>query len=201
MFCSKCGCKIGEAEMICPECGTARSEMEFNGGFWDLVGENRILTEGKPMQAAESTVSGTDKNLKKENLDSAKPERKLLLLGIVSVLFISVLAFGLYQTNRAARTAEDYNRLKAEYDNLNAGYEELMREYESIAQQYEDLEAFSAANSAHANGAKESAVDSGIPNEQGSPDGREGQESQEGQDGREGQESREGQDNQEVQGG
>ena len=172
MFCSKCGCKIREADMICPECGAARSEMEYNGGFWDLVGEGRTLTEGKTLQATNSVESGKDNTLKKEERDVSQSKRNLISLSIVSILFIVVLAFSIFQTVRAVRTAEKYNKMKEQYDDLSAGYEELMKNYESLAagyeelmknyeslaQQYEEPETEDAANSPHTDDAEGTAA-------------------------------------------
>ena len=155
MFCYKCGCKIGEADMICPECGTARSEMEYNGGFWNLVGENRILEEGQSVQESDSTTRSTDKTLKNDKQDMTQTEWNLRPLRIVSILFIAVLILCIFQTFRASRSARKYNRMKDKYDILSASYEELERDYECIYHMYDDPASENAANRVYPNDEEE----------------------------------------------
>lgn len=38
MYCDKCGCKVGNEDSMCPECGAELKDIEYNGGFWGLVG-------------------------------------------------------------------------------------------------------------------------------------------------------------------
>ncbi len=40
MYCQKCGCKISKNDKKCPNCGK-KVELEYCGGFWGLVGEER----------------------------------------------------------------------------------------------------------------------------------------------------------------
>lgn len=39
MYCNNCGCKIRSGERRCPNCDTEIKDIEYNGGFWGLVGQ------------------------------------------------------------------------------------------------------------------------------------------------------------------
>lgn len=39
MYCNNCGCKISSGECRCPNCDTEIKDIEYNGGFWGLVGQ------------------------------------------------------------------------------------------------------------------------------------------------------------------
>ena len=39
MYCNNCGCKISSGESRCPNCDTEIKDIEYNGGFWGLVGQ------------------------------------------------------------------------------------------------------------------------------------------------------------------
>lgn len=39
MYCNNCGCKISTGECRCPNCDTEINDIEYNGGFWGLVGQ------------------------------------------------------------------------------------------------------------------------------------------------------------------
>lgn len=39
VYCNNCGCKISSGERRCPNCDAEIRDIEYNGGFWGLVGK------------------------------------------------------------------------------------------------------------------------------------------------------------------
>lgn len=160
MYCKKCGCKINIGDKICSDCGTKITNIEYNGGFWNLVNEidgkeneilckdNIRLTEEAEQNREENDIHKIDseKNESQLNYMHANSEKKTVSINNMKdinrklkkrmkVFCIVTLVFMIIFVIQSAR----FSILSGEYENIQNKYEILSSKYEDINSENEKL--------------------------------------------------------------
>lgn len=161
MFCRKCGCKINTGDINCSGCGTEIKEIEYNGGFWNLVNssgnkENKLYERKIEQIDNERHIRKNDcseeNNLNKNKARNpsliqlqSENEKKVLvkrykemnrnLKKILKIsyffIFIFILIFAI-QSIRFLVLSNDYKDIQNKYEILNKNYHNINVENEEL---------------------------------------------------------------------
>lgn len=108
MYCKKCGHRINIEDNKCIECGMQIRGIEYNGGFWGMVGD---VKEDKRLEPLETKMNGNGSNPSKSK--KYKRTIKRLILLIVVLLGISLL-----QTVYIVKLSKSYAEILTSYEEL-----------------------------------------------------------------------------------
>ena len=154
MYCQKCGCKVTEKEKKCPNCGR-NVEIEYCGGFWGLVGEEKKqseISQNKNTDPVSSEI--TIKKEKQEEMDTVteKEYKKILTAKKVlnkrykklkkrSGICIGILVIALIlQSVSMVTVINEKADIETKYETLSDDYElgqTFRNTYEEIKKQIE----------------------------------------------------------------
>lgn len=136
MYCKKCGCKIKSEEKYCSDCGAEVGNIEYCGGFWGLVGEEKEkidIPDIKPVEPEKIIEENKKAALKEHPVSKRKNKRKNRMMYVgIALLIICVI-----QTIRVSSISRKYEFQKMRYNNLKQNYDELIIEKENIKKEYD----------------------------------------------------------------
>ena len=153
MYCKKCGCKVTEKEKKCPNCGRS-VEIEYCGGFWGLVGEEKKQSEGCQNKNTDTISSEVVvKKEKQEEGDTAteKEYKKILIAKKIlnkkykklkkrSGICIGVLIIALIlQSVSMVTVINEKENIETKYESLSNNYELGKIKYKKLKEQYKSI--------------------------------------------------------------
>lgn len=133
MYCKKCGCRIKSGDNNCPDCGTEVMGIEYNGGFWGLVGGEGTESKNSSIEKLDEDGFVNEKN--------HKPHRLPLF-----IILIGVAVIWLIQNLHTVSISKKYDNLIEEHVALKQRYDEVYTKYmflqfaESEKQENDDIE-------------------------------------------------------------
>ena len=133
-FCTKCGNKLEEHWLICPNCGTSLKEFD-KPKQEDITPQQEIKTPQK------TTI--VNKSADKEKEKRFVKNKKILALSI-SLVVVCVLAgvlgiLYIQMDNKYNDLSSKYRDLTGDYDDLSEEYEELLNNYQILSGDYNTL--------------------------------------------------------------
>ena len=153
MYCSFCGCKLDATAQRCPSCGQ-NARVEFCGGFWGLVGEQKkqeVMSVEKETEI-KKIKSTSDVKRTEEHVADIKPEenrrrerarqrkkrqqiKRKIIAGIIGVLFVMCAI----QTVRLSSEHKKYIEVQNNYSEIKGEYENLQGELKSVSEEKQEL--------------------------------------------------------------
>ena len=139
MYCRKCGCRMPDGAVKCPDCGTDAKGNEYCGGFWGLVGKENMScnaedstfpdeseenipvlqpldTEQEEQKELVSSYNGNDSRKSKFTKPSGiTVHLSAILLGGVAVVFLVLF---LVQTGKVSALSKELKENLEKIDEL-----------------------------------------------------------------------------------
>ena len=153
MYCQKCGCKVAEKEKKCPNCGRS-VEIEYCGGFWGLVGEEKKQSEvcqNKNTDTIPSEIivkqekheerdTVTEKEYKKILISKKLLNKKYKKLKKRSGICIGILIIAvILQSVSMVTIINEKTDIETKYESLSNNYELGQIKYKKLKEQYKSL--------------------------------------------------------------
>lgn len=162
MYCKNCGCKINIGEKRCSDCGNDIKGVEYCGGFWGLVGEEKKVKtlnpiEEKPKEEPEKKkvekvktfekyivqrkiAEGESEKLNEELMNTIMKKNKIITKYKIWKIFligvVLILMTGcLLQAVQISQVSKQCDELYQIYEGLSLEYQELYDYYAELKEQ------------------------------------------------------------------